>query len=1077
MVHYIAVKEFTNYKHGYKITSLQLKRLLEHEYIAPVLLSNEEYIHMEDLNVINSIHIDLNENYTRLSTFFLQFIGKSASYNDIDFYNKLVNGIDKNPRIYLYHYLGVNYIHNKDIEILQKEFVAFQDIIKTSNISPAVYEHFVKDYSIQEIIFGDTLRLIKESDWMNVKSNMTKYDFLDKIQFVSCNKIIESRMYNDIFNSRATLLNFCRHFEIHFYCNYRGIYYIDSKRFHYFVDEQRKTKMNSVDFINIRKIFLGISTQQRRIQDEILKSFKTMFDTYNFEYKQLLDSNGELNYYFNKDGVQYFLSEFVTFDYLKDYHNINRWQLNYLIKLLQLETYNIARNLTLIKNTNLKKLFNSDIAKIYLKKTNKFYTKNKFAKHLGVGMSKLNLLTKEEGLHTYKMLDTFFYNRHDLINLRGKMESIAKEYVPLNHNVSNHSLDFKNFKTRKKATGAERYAFGDAAFQQIVKRSEMNEYLRKKQEQEQHKIQIDTIDYNKPWEAFQDLLILYGYDQAKIIKNPSVDHWINFIFDRLNKTNFNSNSLRYVVNSFLNCTISLIEFIGNDELKNKSTNEINLVLLNTNKKHLELCELYLYLRSYFYSYPNEIFKFSFKKLNSPYDIDKKKRKTKTHSKEVFSYEEFDYIFSYTNDLIHLKPAIMDCLKALNDSSEYRFKNLCYTWLYVLVHLNNAWRHTDVCEMKMVNLGFLNIESLSDFQQRILSPKEINKIVSLLLSKDYAVSKTNVTTKLYITESIKESLAYSYTLCYLFNKEKHPFSDRIIHFNNKANTFNHSYNKAFFSNSEITINFQNRKMNRTLLSLMYKLVQKNNPKTSSIDIVKRLRSHRNMESTHTYIDVPEEDLNSLTVNLFDKGIFGYIPDAMIKIIEGKPLSIQQTKQPLNNIGKIFKDIYNIEVSSGFINHLITEKELLIDQFIKKDPIDVFNQLNNLKLNLLPGKDENFQCLAENNYCVYPGKDCSDCILSVPNFYAISNIVRKIISNIKYIKNEFGSLEQTEKVKYANLTLNLLETLHYAIERFGEEGILQFFEDEKEGYIKLLNSLDNIENNKSLLDYASYNLEVN
>src|SRR5699024_6356584 len=136
---------------------------------------------------------------------------------------------------------------------------------------------FVKDYSIQEIIFGDTLRLIKESDWMNVKSNMTKYDFLDKIQFVSCNKIIESRMYNDIFNSRATLLNFCRHFEIHFYCNYRGIYYIDSKRFHYFVEEQRKTKMNSVDFINIRKIFLGISTQQRRIQDEILKSFKTMF--------------------------------------------------------------------------------------------------------------------------------------------------------------------------------------------------------------------------------------------------------------------------------------------------------------------------------------------------------------------------------------------------------------------------------------------------------------------------------------------------------------------------------------------------------------------------------------------------------------------------------------------------------------------------------------------------------------------------------------------------------------------------------------------------------------------------------
>lgn len=1070
MKNLISVKNFWNYKYDYNITKKQLENLIKQGYINTSFLNGNQYVGINEISLINDIHNDLKRNYTRFSTFFLKLLGKSVSYSDNKFYNKVIKNLGFDKSMKLYNYLGVNYIHNKHIEILKNELVTLQYLIQEHSITPIVYEHLIEDFTLSEIVFGQSLRLLPQFQWKLVKDKISKYEFLNNFHFESTYNILKSRKYSDFFLNKDTLLNFCDYHRIYLFKNYRGIIYINMNQLNIVIENQNKLQKQGHDFMNILKMFLGRNSHQDCVKKEILSNFISVFETYEYDYYQCLTKDGDLVYYFSKLGADYFLEEFISFNRLKKKYTLTTRQLNYLINLFDIENYYLASNLTIVRNNSLGELFESDIANIYLKRTNKFYTRSEFAKHLGLDVSRFNIVIEEEKLHTYKLGMTSYFYKHDLINLRGKKENTLKEYAVIKQNKN--PQQFKQLQSKRRASGIERFSFGERGVYYIACRKEIDEYKRSQEIKNQFKIQLDSINYNNPWQAFQQLLTLYSYNQSSIKNNISLDYWFKYSYKRLQETRTNDKGIKYYVECFINCTKTLSDFIGRDELKNKTTKEINFTLLNSNKKYTERYEFYIFLRTYFYNNSDETFKFTFKSLDNPF---LKNEPTFKHPKEVYTFKEFNYIYSYTNNLNHLESALLDCEYALNSRPNYKFKNLCYSWLYVLIHLNNAWRHTDICELKMINLDFLKIQSFSEFNERKLSNLEINKIVGLLLSEDYPISKTNVTTKFYVTDNIKVALAYSYTLCYLFNKEMYPYTKKIINFNNKYNSYTKQNNNSFFFNSKIEINFKNRKMNRTLLSLMYKLVKSNNPEAQSIDIAKRLRSHRDVESTHTYIDVPEQELNSLTEKLFDKGIFGYIPETMKKLLDGVLLNENHYEISLNKITKIFKSIYHVEVSSGFLNHLISQKQIIIDTFIMEDPKNIFDKLNNLKLNLLPGKDENFQCLAEGTQCIYPGKDCADCILSVPNFYAISNIAKKISNNINFINDNYNELQHTEKVKYANLTLNLLETLHYAIKRFGKENVLQFFKNGENGYIKLLESLDNVSDNNNLLDYASYNLE--
>src|SRR5699024_11539372 len=116
---------------------------------------------------------------------------------------------------------------------------------------------------------------------------------------------------------------------------------------------------------------------------------------------------------------------------------------------------------------------------------------------------------------------------------------------------------------------------------------------------------------------------------------------------------------------------------------------------------------------------------------------------------------------------------------------------------------------------------------------------------------------------------------------------------------KKNNFLDTHSNNFFKSFTKEFKFKNRKMNRTLLTIMYTLLKKKKHSGAALKIAQRLRSHKSEESTNMYIKIPDEDINKLSINIFNRVIFGYIPKILSEIVYGNTKSItKETSNILN-----------------------------------------------------------------------------------------------------------------------------------------------------------------------------------
>src|SRR5690606_24505826 len=112
-------------------------------------------------------------------------------------------------------------------------------------------------------------------------------------------------------------------------------------------------------------------------------------------------------------------------------------------------------------------------------------------------------------------------------------------------------------------------------------------------------------------------------------------------------------------------------------------------------------------------------------------------------------------------------------------------------------------------------------------------------------------------------------------------------------------------------------FQNRAMNRTLLSLMA-YIQSVSGNGHDSEYIKILRSHVDFETTNIYINIPQERLDQIALQLFDRDMFGHIPDVLAELIFGKQTEEEKQTENIKIIKQKFGDIYKIEETANFLN---------------------------------------------------------------------------------------------------------------------------------------------------------------
>jgi hypothetical protein len=157
-------------------------------------------------------------------------------------------------------------------------------------------------------------------------------------------------------------------------------------------------------------------------------------------------------------------------------------------------------------------------------------------------------------------------------------------------------------------------------------------------------------------------------------------------------------------------------------------------------------------------------------------------------------------------------------------------------------------------------------------------------------------------------------------------------------------------------------------------------------------------------------------------------------------------------------------------------MIAERKKVADEIYSMGLDKALEIMDDLKINALASNEENFQCLVSPD-CRYPElESCKDCPFSIPNFYAISSLVKGVKLTILEFISEFSpNTFEGEKTRLMNSLYRDMDNLEHAMQKFGQLEVFNFFEGGKEEYDSLLDLIDELQSRtgEEFEKYLTYN----
>lgn len=568
----------------------------------------------------------------------------------------------------------------------------------------------------------------------------------------------------------------------------------------------------------------------------------------------------------------------------------------------------------------------------------------------------------------------------------------------------------------------------------VYPKNSVEEYMnQKRREQLQKDI---TKDITIPFATFERLILAL---EVSFSSNAPLTqkYWFSYVRQILNKTKGNKQSVKKQIIRFVSISELLASITKSKEIFSYSARELNLLLFN----HEVFQEYQITIYAFFNAVNNEmpLPVIDLSKIKNPNEV---KRRNKISKKEVYSPTEFIQLLDYVKDVeLHKQEAINDVHDALNERNKY--KKYDSAWLYVLLHMNNGWRASDFA----YNIPRLDlpkkITNISDFENIDLSSDDANYMVVQLSSKLQSLkhSKNQKTNYFFCSDELIYPLANALIICELRTRLLGLSNPHLIDFMNEKNEMLKGTHDAFFANFKKKFKFGSLKMNRTFIGLMTDVVKKKTNR-NPLEISKFIRNHSDLDTTNTYIDIPQEHLDYIASHLFDKGYFGYTYDLFTKVLLGS--SSMHLDDSLNKsvlIKNIFGDIYEIENLARYINILEQEDEDLLHYLNGHSEKELQEKMLLLNLGQFPAKEANFQCIY--GKCIFLERDCSRCPFAVPHFYALTKIAANMVKRLKEYRDiHDNSMYLGEKVRISNLLFSDLLVLSNAKQKFGEDVLSAF-----------------------------------
>ncbi|PGU51920.1 hypothetical protein COD70_26280 [Bacillus cereus] len=490
----------------------------------------------------------------------------------------------------------------------------------------------------------------------------------------------------------------------------------------------------------------------------------------------------------------------------------------------------------------------------------------------------------------------------------------------------------------------------------------------------------------------------------------------------------------------------ILEITIKKELHYCNDEEIRTILQNCEVTTHQKC-LYNILS---YIPQKRICKYNLKNLISPHRKSGKKRE-----KEVLDFETFKDIYEFCREIdLHIDRAISN-------------KKYVSLWLYVMVLITNSWRHSDVLRIPSITPELIGIKNIQWFKYNTLNVAQGQKIINIIHSLRLVTAKNGMPRDFTCNSDLIVPMVTAMCICEFHRRKTNipiliDVTDGIEEAKEKNGKIkktddigNDYLQKNFFlySSKLRDVRFSSLIANNSLMEhLFYSIKEKKGKGNSVFELMMKYRSHKST-ITQEYIRC---DGNKTSLQLFDRGEFGFIFDRLVEILtENTTHSIKERTNEIKKFKMFFEPI-EVENLFSFLKEREVEKRSLSSELLTLKPHDALELVRKMYLGEMPAKQNNVQCLT------YPKChrrsnqfSCHSCVFAVHNVYALTAIFNEFEERVKiYVEtNKIGIRKREIKI-----IVNIQDVILEAINQFGQEYVFSFYNGGETEFVRKLGLLE-------------------
>ncbi|GKX66902.1 hypothetical protein [Inconstantimicrobium mannanitabidum] len=684
-----------------------------------------------------------------------------------------------------------------------------------------------------------------------------------------------------------------------------------------------------------------------------------------------------------------------------------------------------------------------------IKINNDYILEHEFMKMLGINKELFNLFIKEYKLECIGIENNRYFLKRDLEFYKERQKQIEDTYITASmarekYGEKVNDTLWHKCKDKFIVPCYCRQLNGGISFQEYIYREDEVEYY------ENIKKFYNTVG-NNDFETVK-LRLNLCIDRLNIFEKTTYtkEKWYDFISEKLIKAKNNSAQSRdLMISIFVRATLDLEELMFRSNV-----NEVYLV----NTSHIKMWfkqVTNMRKREYLYQFLGRVSEdiklkcedikilckgFKFDKIEKG-KVDNNKKAKKDNSESIYSCDIYFKVFIHLTDIkLHTRRTI-DCINENKDGVEY-----LSVWLYTLLHLNNGWRHGDITKFPRIYFKDLldeyNIDNINWFYSNSISCDKSRRIIARIVQYDFRMSKTDIYGHFFCSDRLAPAIAtailmleyiYNYMLIGIFPK----LDDPIMQF--KMSKYNEPgevlIEKCFRGCQINNFKFSSMKMNRTVLTLIYNTACEISPSGyNALILPKYLRAHIEDMSTIQYIQFTPSQLEFLSEELFERGEFGFITDALLNIVSHKPQkSIDRTKE-IKIINNLLGDKQKQEAIGAMLNHFKDEKEEIVQLLNEMSYEECLKVLSKIYMSNLPSRKLDIQCLFSEQGCQFTEGNCEICKYSIPSIY----VLKTLCNTLKEEMNLYINTDSIgNKLKLSGKIHRKIDIIMEAIEKYGRE----------------------------------------